>query len=367
MRTRSANCFIRSAMLLCLAGLVLVGCSASRRAAVLTPGSSEAAGIYWPTKGWRTSTPEAQGMDSQQLASMLKAAKQETLDLHSLLIIRNGYIVSETYFRSYNKGTRHPQYSCTKSFISTLLGIAIDKGYIDGIELPVLGFFPDLAVQNRDERKEAITVADLLTMRSGLDWQESDAAYGEMYRSGDWVKFMLDKPMVELPGLRFNYCSGCSHVLSAIIQQETGQNTRDFARKTLFEPLGITQVDWELDAAGIAIGGWGLQITPRDMAKLGHLYLNKGLWDGQQIVSAEWVQAATQKYTETDSKIGFGYGYQWWIYPSFSAYTAQGRYGQTIFVAPDQNLVVVTTAQVDEHDALFRLIEQYVIPAIKQP
>ncbi len=366
MGTYSAGRSIRWALLLCLFVLVVVGCSRPQPAAVLTPGTDQTSGSYWPTAGWRTSTPEEQGMDAQQLALMLKAVKRQRMGLHSLLVIRNGYMVSETYFGSYNKDTRHSLYSCTKSFISTLVGIAIDQGYIDGTERPVLGFFPDRAFQNRDARKEAMTIADLLTMRSGLDWQEGDPVYGEMYRSRDWVKFVLDEPMVEQPGSQFVYCSGCSHVLSAIVQQETGQNTRDFAEKTLFEPLGITGADWELDAGGIPIGGWGLQITPRDMARLGYLYLNNGMWDGRQIVSAGWVRAATTRYTETDSKIGLGYGYQWWIYPSFGAYAALGRYGQTIFVAPDLDLVIVTTAQVDGHDALFKLIEEYVIPAIKR-
>ena len=347
--------------------MAMVGCSRPQPTEVWTPGSGPTSGSYWPTEGWRTSTPEEQGMDSQKLAQMLKAAKRQRLDLHSLLVIRHGYIVSETYYGSYNKGTKHTLYSCTKSFVSTLVGIAIDQGYIDSIELPVLGFFPDRALQNRDERKEAMTIADLLTMRSGLDWPEGDPVYQEMYRNRDWVKFVLDKPMAEQPGSRFNYCSGCSHVLSAIVQQETGQNTRDFAEKMLFVPLGITNVGWELDAADIPIGGWGLQVTPRDMAKLGYLYLHNGTWDGQQIVSAEWVRAATSWHTETDSQIGLGYGYQWWIYPSYGAYAALGRYGQTIFVAPDLDLVVVTTGQVDGHDALFALIEEYVVPAVKTP
>ena len=129
----------------------------------------------------------------------------------------------------------------------------------------------------------------------------------------------------------------------------------------------ITGVAWEMDAANIPIGGWGLQVTPRDMAKLGYLYLHNGTWDGQQIVSAEWVRAATSKHTETDSRIGLGYGYQWWTYPSYGAYAALGRYGQTIFVAPDLDLVVVTTAQVDGHDPLFALIEEFVVPAVKTP
>jgi CubicO group peptidase (beta-lactamase class C family) len=139
-------------------------------------------------------------------------------------------------------------------------------------------------------------------------------------------------------------------------------NPRDFADQYLFQPLGISNIQWDTDAAGILIGGWGLQITPRDMAKLGYLYLREGQWDGQQIVSAEWVKNATRKHTETGGDLG--YGYQWWTHPALEGYTATGRYGQTIFVIPKADLVVVTTAEGTDHDDIFRLIEQYILPAV---
>jgi CubicO group peptidase (beta-lactamase class C family) len=185
-----------------------------------------------------------------------------------------------------------------------------------------------------------------------------------MYRSLDWVQYVLDKPMSQPPGSQFNYCSGCSHILSAILQQTTGMNPRDFAEQYLFQPLGITNIQWDTDAEGIPIGGWGLQLTPRDMAKLGYLYIQDGQWDGGQIVSAEWVENATRKHTETDGALG--YGYQWWTYPSLAAYTALGRYGQTIFVIPDSDLVIVTTAGMENHDEIFQLIEQYIVPAAQR-
>jgi CubicO group peptidase (beta-lactamase class C family) len=201
-------------------------------------------------------------------------------------------------------------------------------------------------------------------MRTGLDWQEGDPAYRDLYVSPDWVKFMLDKPLVAEPGRVFNYCSGCSHVLSAVVQETTGTNPRDFADQFLFKPLGITDYRWDANGAGTPIGGWGLQLTPRDMAKLGYLYLRKGQWEGQQIVSAEWVENATRTHTETDNELG--YGYQWWTYPTLSAYTALGRGGQTVFVVPELDLIVVTTAELDNHDSIFRLIEQYLVPAVQK-
>ena len=255
-------------------------------------------------------------------------------------------------------------YSVTKSFIATLIGIAIDKGDIAGTDQRIVEFFPERTFANLDDRKSAMTLDDTLTMRTGLDWQEGDPAYRAMYMSSDWVKYVLDEPMIAAPGTQFNYCSGCSHVLSAVLSQTTGMNPRDFAEQYLFKPLGITNARWDIDAAGIPIGGWGLQMTPRDMAKLGYLYLHNGQWDGQQIVSAEWVENATRTHTETDGTLG--YGYQWWTFPSLAAYTALGRDGQTIFVIPEKDLIIVTTAEMSGHDQIFRFIEQYILPAVRE-
>jgi CubicO group peptidase (beta-lactamase class C family) len=356
-------------VLLWLLGLLVAGCAQERPTAApsSSPYPQSAGESYWPTTGWRTSPPEAQGIDPHKLVQLLQAVRQEALNLHSLLIIRNGYIVSETYFQPYTAETEHEVYSVTKSVVATLVGIAIDKRAIAGVDQPVAGFFRDYTFQHPDAGKDAMTLEDLLTMRSGLDWQEQDVTFRHMYHSRDWVRFVLDLPMREQPGQQFRYCSGCSHLLSAIIQQRTGINTRDFAQQSLFEPLGIERVTWEQDRQGMPIGGWGLQLTPREMAKLGYLYLHKGMWDGQRIVSAEWVKAAVERHTATDSKLGLGYGYQWWTYPTMGAYAALGRDGQTIFVVPDLQLIIVTTAQVNGHEAIFKLIEQYILPAVQTP
>lgn len=293
---------------------------------------------------------------------MLEWIQKQGLNLHSLLIIRKGYIVSETYFGAYHQKDSHQLYSCTKSYIATLIGIASDRGEIQGLDQAVMDFFAGRKFANPGAQKEAMSLEDLLTMRSGLDWRESDPAIGEMMMSPDWVKYVLDKPMIQTPGTQFNYCSGCSHVLSAILQQATGMNPRDYAEQNLFEPLGITNVRWESDPAGTPAGGWGLNLTPRDMAKLGYLYLHDGSWDGQQIVSSGWVQAATKNHTVTDGELG--YGYQWWVYPSYGAYVALGHLGQTIFVAPEADLIVVTTANIGDHAQIFQMIDEYIIPSI---
>jgi CubicO group peptidase (beta-lactamase class C family) len=357
---RSTQIFVS----LCILAVIVAGCSSSPATVVPAnvPTLISETGTYWPTDAWRSSSPEEQGMDSLKLAQVLKAVQQQRLDLHSLLVIRHGYLVSETYFGPYQPDTRHELYSCTKSVVSTLIGIAIDKAYIDRTDHRIVDFFAGRTFDNLDSQKEAMTLEDVLTMRTGLDWQEGDPAYQTLYRSRDWVQFMLDKPMVAPAGSQFNYCSGCTHILSAILQQTTGMNPRDFADQYLFKPLGISNATWETDVAGTPIGGWGLQLTPRDMAKLGYLYLQGGQWNGRQIVSAQWVDKATHAHTKTDGELG--YGYQWWTYPSLDAYAALGRYGQTIFVVPGADLVIVTTAQLDNHDAIFQLIEQYILPAV---
>ncbi len=355
------------AQLICLAcclSILVSGCggrpSPVTPAQVATLEPAPAAGSIWPTQGWRTSSPEEQGVDHGMLAAMLAEVEQKKLNLQSLLVIRNGTLVSETYFGT-SQEVRHQLYSVTKSFVSTLIGIAMDQGKIDRLDRQIGDFFPEYAFANLDSQKQAMTLEDVLTMRTGLDWQEGDPAYMALYQSRDWVQFMLDKPMAGPPGDQFNYCSGCSHLLSAIVKKTTGMNTFDFAKKYLFKPLGITNVRWESDAKGTSIGGWGLELTPRDMAKLGYLFLRKGQWEGRQIVSAGWVEAATQKHTGTDNPRG--YGYQWWTHPTLAAYMALGRYGQTIFVMPELDLIVVTTAEMDNHDEIFRLIEEYIVPA----
>jgi CubicO group peptidase (beta-lactamase class C family) len=218
-----------------------------------------------------------------------------------------------------------------------------------------------------------MTVRHLLTMTAGLDWLEGDATYTAMYRSSDWVRFVLDLPMAAEPGKVFLYNSGASHVLSAIVNEAArphGWNTLSFAQEFLFRLLGIAE-QWNTGSQGIPIGGWGLQLTSREMASLGYLYLREGAWGGKRIVPAGWVSAATRLQAPAPSPGELGYGYQWWIYPlkgeyaRYPAYAALGRYGQTIFVAPALDLVVVTTAQTSGHGPVFALIDEYIVPAIK--
>lgn len=336
-------------------------------------------------------------MDGSKLAEMLASARAQGLALHSVLVIRHGCIVMEKYFGTYDQDTTHSLYSVTKSFVSALVGIAIRKGLISGVSHPVMGYFPGgtfvgtasgmtssppaqqsrqavpprtsspfgagaRASQSGALSKGAITVQDLLTMSSGLSWLEADETYDRMYASStDWVKFVLDNPMEAQPGQSFNYSSGNSHLLSAIVQKTSRMSTYDFALANLFRPLGIQDPDWERDPSGIPIGGWGLSLTPRDMAKLGYLYLHGGKWEQRQVVPSSWVKASTEPHIRVDDK--WQYGYQWWLDPGKSYFAAIGRWGQTILVVPGQDLVVVFTAHIDSNDTEVDLARKYIIPA----
>ena len=339
--------------------------------------STEVAGespAYWPTDGWRVSTPEKQGMDSELLAGALTLlAEQDDYGVHSLLIIRNGYIVTDAYFYPFAEETMHNTFSVTKSITATLIGIALDQGHIEGVEQPVLEFFPEKTVANLDVSKQAMTLKDLLTMQTGFDFisKPEDTMWEMTLTADDWVQFTLDLPMQEEPGTFFAYCSPGSHLLSAVVQQTTGMSTLDFASEYLFGPLGISDVGWPSDPHGITHGYGDLHLSPHDMAKIGYLYLNSGSWGGQQIVPAEWVTAATKAHVNFGDNRGYygsqesgnGYGYQWWIKPEY--YSAVGHGGQYIHVSPDRNLVVVLTGGGGLTGVVDEVLSSYVFPAVK--
>lgn len=344
----------------CLMLALLAGCAGAPAAPAVTAANATPVALAEFT--WPTSTPEEEGIDPAALAEALQIAQEKYLGLHSLLVVRHGKLVSETYFAAYQADTPHPLYSVTKSFTSTLVGIAIEQGLLVGVDRPVLDYFPGMPVKNQDAQKTGMTLEDLLTMTSGLDWQEGDPFYNAMYMSEDWVRFVMNIPMRADPGEEFNYCSGCSHVLSAVLQHQVGMSTLEYADRNLFRPLGISNYTWDADAQGIAIGGWGLSLTPRDMAKLGQLFLQGGVWQGRQVVPAAWVSAATDSYIGTGGNVE--YGYQWWVDPAVGSYSARGRYGQVVYVVPEKDLVVVVTAQASDDDPIYVLIEDVILPGI---
>jgi len=231
--------------------------------------------------------------------------------------------------------------------ITHIIGLAHDKGYIKNLDGPVLDFFPELKVTNLADDKQLLTVKDLMAMSSGLNcgYRPGEPELFAMRKSEDWVQFTLDLPMQAKPGTEFAYCSSGTHLLSAIIRQTTGMSTLDFAREHLFTPLGIKAIFWPSDSQGNNHGWGDLRMHPHDMARIGYLYLNRGQWDGHQILSPDWVDEATQEQIALHNEKA-AYGYGWWI-PSgeFSGmYEARGRGGQRIIVWPEKDLIVVTTA-----------------------
>jgi CubicO group peptidase (beta-lactamase class C family) len=299
---------------------------------------------YWPTEGWQTSTPEAQSLDSAKLAEALLTIQQQALDVHSLMLIRNGSVILDAYFYPYDGQTVHEVASVTKSVMTTLIGIAADQGKLS-LDDPILQFFPDRTIANRDAWKENITVRHLVTMSSGLDCtnERDEATLQEMRGGGDWVQFALDRQVMWEPGTQFVYCSPAIHLLSPILQQATGMTALDFARQYLFEPLGIHDAMWLTDPQGYNRGSEGLYLHPHDMAKLGYLWLNNGVWEGETIVSSAWVEdSVTPQMEVAGDDDDYGYG---WVLDSAAprSYAAVGRGGQYIIVVPDLNLIAVTT------------------------
>ncbi len=341
-----------------------------------TPTSVQAAKplqAKWPTNSWQTSTPEQQGMDSGKLADMFTAIKAQQIRLHSLLIVRNGYLVVEAYFDPYTAGVRHTVESNTKSVIAVLTGIAVDQGKIKDASEKMVDFFPGRSMYNLDERKKAITVQNLLSMTPGLDCADGTPAAAGMYQTRLWVQYLQDLPMMGDPGKKWSYCSGASHLLSAVLQQAAGMDARSYANQYLFQPLGIAAVekkDWAPDPEGITNGVAGLYLTPGELAKLGYLYLNQGSWEGKQVVSASWMAGATreQAYIGPDPYVG-GLdrrgGYMCSVFPEQKYYGYLGMGGQELFVVPEQNMVVVFTSSlpVGKEGDLLKLLNEYIVPS----
>jgi len=308
-------------------------------------------------------------MDSVLLAEMMGAIQDRDYSIDSVTVIRSGYMVADVAVHPFGAESRHVIHSCTKSIVSALVGIAIDQGYIEGVHQPVLSFFPERRAANLNEHKEAMTLEHLLTMSSGLRCRDSYlyrwSGLNQMRESDDWVQFVLDLPMAEAPGTRFEYCNGGSFLLSAIIQASTGVSALEFAQEQLFGPLGITDVIWPSNSKGINIGWGELRMRPHDMAKIGYLYLRGETWDGEEVVSSSWVEASTRKHIS--ATLEDGYGYQWWVDDANGVYMALGYAGQFIFVVPERDLVAVFTSDLSERDFYVpqTLLNDFIIPAAK--
>lgn len=332
---------------------------------------------YWPTDGWRNTTPQEQGMNNDTLYDMLDVIDTQDYPIRSIFIVKDGYVVFEEYLSDNFPATRrHLLHSVTKSFTGTLIGIALQQGLLAGINETVLDFFTDYEVANPTPRKDRMTIEDLLTMTAGFEWDEWSSSYEDaesntllvMASAPDCIQFVLDRPMAYEPGEHWTYNGGATNLLGAIIPEISGRTTLQFARQHLFEPLGFTGSDWYM-----MNGGWynchgGLKLATQDIAKLGFLYLNNGNWNGTQILSEEFVTNAT---TPIDLKPyadeSYGYGWQWWTRSDLGIYFAWGRHGQKIMVSPEHDMVVAFNAMVpdDGYDPEFSLFYDYILRSIE--
>lgn len=306
------------------------------------------------------STPEEQGVSSAGLLSFIEAADREIDALHGIVLVRHGCVVAEGWWAPYDAESRHSLFSLSKSFTSTAVGLAVAEGKLS-IDDAVLKFFPDDAPAEPSKNLQAMRVSDLLRMSTG------QASEPPRKLDRPWTKTFLEEPVPFKPGTHFLYNTSATYMLSAIVQQATGQTVLDYLRPRLFEPLGIEHPTWEASPQGITVGGYGLSIRTEDIARFGLLYLRQGRWQGKQLVPESWVEAATARQTANgsnpDSDWDQGYGYQFWR-SRHGAYRGDGAFGQFCIVLPEQDAVIAITSGVRDMQAVLNLVWDKLLPAI---
>ena len=307
------------------------------------------------------SAPEAQGVSSAGVQAFIKAANQRLDSLHSFMLVRHGHVVAEGWWAPYHAEAPHALYSLSKSFTSTAVGLAIAEGKLS-LDDPVVGSFPDDSPQDQSNNLKAMRVSDLLRMSTG---QQTEPP-----RSPDqvWTKVFLAHPVPFKPGTHFLYNTSATYMLSAIVQKATGERLIDYLQPRLFGPLGIDRPTWETSPQGINTGGYGLSIRTEDIARFGQLYLQKGKWQGKQLVPQSWVEAATSRQTSNGSNPKSdwdqGYGYQFWRC-RHGAYRGDGAFDQFCIVLPQQDAVIAITSGVRNMQAVLDLVWDHLLPAIE--
>lgn len=343
---------------------------------------------YWPTESWRMASPSQHSIDADQLDALSGTINNNLPFLDSLIIIRHGFIVYEGYFNGYHADKMHDITSITKSWTSALIGMAQAQGKFTDLDEPISTLLPDYFVDGAHADKQAITLAHLLTMRSGIDFDEdtlSAGGYGgEELLTEDITEIGLGFPMAHESGTAWNYSTLDAQLTSAILEAAMDEPLSAFAAKHLFDPLGIKQFEWFADGTGTTIGGRELSMTPRDMAKLGLLYLHNGVWEGAQLIPADWVKHSLTPqgeayYAPTDQiETIEWYGYYWWLWKpdwfyGYRSFQARGYAGQQVLVFPALDLMIVTTANMDnvdpqtsaeQEEAIYDLIRESILPAL---
>jgi CubicO group peptidase (beta-lactamase class C family) len=300
---------------------------------------------------WAVSSPAAEGLDQKKIDSAYIKAKELGF-VDALLVIRNGKLVAENYYNGYDAGKGHQIWSCTKSFMSALVGIAIDIGLIESVEKKIMDYFPEYAYPGMDTRFYDIKIKNLLKMSMGIDKEENNLI--PVVQTNDWIYQTFRLPLLSDPGQKFRYNSLETHLLSAIITRVSGKSALEFARENLTGPMGIEIVEWKSDPKGYNTGGYDIYMKPRDMAVLGYMYMNGGKINNSQIVTEDWINESL-KPTWINNGIQWGpltdynYGYLWWLgkIKGHNMFMAMGMGGQFIINFPDLDLIVVTTTNKD--------------------
>ena len=332
--------------------------------------------------GWETASLIETNVNSAKIVDLIKnILAGEFPNTHSVLLVKNGKLILEEYFYGYDRDDLHYLASATKSITSILVGISVDQDMIKSVDQNVYQLFRDYQKTEWISKKYEITLRHLLSMTSGIEWDENRSIsdprhdYFAMRRGGDWIRYVFNKELVSPPGQTFNYNGGLSALLGEIIRRTSGLNAKEFSKKYLFDPLGISHYRWLIYNNGSINTGGGLLLRPRDMAKIGQMMLNNGKYDGRQIVSEEWITESTNNYiVPKSSPMGSGYGYQWWRGEvsvngqTIKTYFAQGLGGQFIFIVPNLKITAIFTSQLkDNPGGQFRpqvMMTESIIPAL---
>lgn len=316
-------------------------------------------------------------MNNNPIYNLEDLIKKEYSNIACIIVKKDGSLVYEKYFDGYTKEDVLHIASVTKSIISILIGIAIDKGYIKNIDQKVLEFFPDYTIRRGEKTIQNITIQNMLTMTAPYKYKSEP--YTKIYKSDDWVKAALDLLGGKGSIGEYKYSTVGTHILSGVLTNATGQSVLDFASETLFKPLGITApinttiqnkddyftflkdkcvTGWIVDPTGVNTAGWGLTLTPRDMGKIGELYLKGGVLNGKQILSSKWIEESTKEKSRWGE---LSYGYLWWILDD--CYAALGDGGNVIFINPKKEMVVTIASRfMPRAKDRIELIRKYIMP-----
>lgn len=315
------------------------------------------------------STPEAQGVSSAAISAFLDKVTESKIDFHSIMVVRHGNVIAEGWWSPYAPQLKHTMYSLSKSFTSTAVGLAIDEGHFT-IDSPVLSFFPQDEPNEVSSNLAAMKVRHLLTMSTG---HVKDTIQPMRHSTDSWARTFLRQPVEKEPGTFFLYNTGATYILSAIIQSVTGQTLQEYLRPRLFDPLSISGEDWETNPQGINTGGYGLRIKTEDIAKFGQLFLQKGMWNGKQIVPAKWIEEATRSQIASNSSKSTrpkeeddwaqGYGYQFWRCRP-GGYRGDGAFGQFCMIMADYDAVIAITSESFSMQNSMNLVWEHLLPAM---